>query len=84
MAREGIEAPTDTMDIVVKEENVEIDKGDDVEDKKQRQCKMKDIIGDYRRFTIQCFRSIDAVHGRRVEVVGVSSGLLQPKCEKSN
>jgi len=27
MAREGIETPTDTMDIVVKEENVEIDKG---------------------------------------------------------
>jgi len=27
MAREGIESPTDTMDIVVKEENVEIDKG---------------------------------------------------------
>ena len=37
MAREGIESPTDTMDIVVKEENVEIDKGDDVEDSEQRQ-----------------------------------------------
>ena len=29
MSREGIGAPSDPIDIVVKEENIEIDKGDD-------------------------------------------------------